>query len=369
MVGELILGLSLVSDPGRAVAQQTFTITVLVKDAAANPPSPITNASFNFPIVSQFNPGSYLISVNPSQIQNPYSFYINCSAPGFQPQSVLWQSPPTPPSVQCNMSASSAAGGGSNIEQAPVLNVSLSGNTVTATATIPQPPSVNYALLIVWGDNGTNSQTMAYNNPSGTETHTYANPGVYEIQAFTEYGSTDAASFITGVNIVQGAFAIKTSDGKHYLTAVNGGGLGEPSGVALNTNAQTASTWETLKIIILSGGPFFDSPNTTFALQTSGGDYVTAVNGGGVGGPNNASSPIHTDATSVGAWEKFTFNGSIVSGPSGPYLSPVTIQAPSGNYLTAVNGGGVGGPNNVPIHTDATTAGSWETFSVVPAGS
>jgi hypothetical protein len=27
-------------------------------------------------------------------------------------------------------------------------------------------------------------------------------------------------------------------------------------------------------------------------------------------------------------------------------------------------GGGFGGPNNVPIHTDATNLGPWETFSL-----
>lgn len=47
----------------------------------------------------------------------------------------------------------------------------------------------------------------------------------------------------------------------------------------------------------------------------------------------------------------------------------VTIQTINGNYLTAVNGGGVGGPNTGPlsaaIHTDATSIGPWETFTCV----
>lgn len=100
--------------------------------------------------------------------------------------------------------------------------------------------------------------------------------------------------------------------------------------------------------------------NTTFALRTAGGDYVTAVNNGGVGGPNNDSSPIHTDATEIGDWETFAFN---VNNNISPRT--VTIQTWNGNYLTAVNGGGVGGANNVPVHTNAKQIGPWETFSVL----
>lgn len=40
------------------------------------------------------------------------------------------------------------------------------------------------------------------------------------------------------------------------------------------------------------------------AIRTSGGNYVTAVNGGGMGEAAN-QLPIHTDATSVGGWERF----------------------------------------------------------------
>jgi len=39
------------------------------------------------------------------------------------------------------------------------------------------------------------------------------------------------------------------------------------------------------------------------------------------------------------------------------------------NMLTAVNGGGLGGPNSGPgavaLHTDATGAGPWETFKLI----
>jgi hypothetical protein len=45
---------------------------------------------------------------------------------------------------------------------------------------------------------------------------------------------------------------------------------------------------------------WLDSAYTKFALQTIRGNYVTAVNGGGVGGANT------TDAVRHGAWETFT---------------------------------------------------------------
>src|ERR1700733_8743691 len=87
-------------------------------------------------------------------------------------------------------------------------------------------------------------------------------------------------------------------DGLHVLTAVNGGGLGDSSddGVALFTNATTASTQETFKLILQADSPAIGS-GMRFALQTSDGkNYLTAINGGGVGGANDATCPIHTDA-------------------------------------------------------------------------
>jgi hypothetical protein len=35
---------------------------------------------------------------------------------------------------------------------------------------------------------------------------------------------------------------------------------------------------------------------------------VTAVNGSGIGGPNNNTAIIHTDATQIGPWEIFAFD-------------------------------------------------------------
>jgi hypothetical protein len=94
-----------------------------------------------------------------------------------------------------------------------------------------------------------------------------------------------------------------------------------------------------------------------FALQTSTGNYVTAINAGGVGGPNDATCPIHTDATIAGAWEGFILQvDDSVNPPT------VAIRTQTGNFVTAVNGGGVNGGYAQPIHTDATSVGTWEQF-------
>ena len=119
-----------------------------------------------------------------------------------------------------------------------------------------------------------------------------------------------------------------------------------------HTDATATGPWERFSV------EWIDAAQTQFALKTVNGRYVTAVNGGGMGGPNDATCPIHTDATWVGAWEALTWNYD-----SG--TKTVTIRTPNGCYLTAVNGGGFGGPNTTPIHTDATARGPWETFKLV----
>jgi hypothetical protein len=154
--------------------------------------------------------------------------------------------------------------------------------------------------------------------------------------------------------------ALQTYNGD-YVTAVNGGtkekqtncGSGQ---VALHENARSIGLWERFKEI--------PEGNNTYAFQTSNGeDYITAVNGGGMGAPNRGRniSLLHTNATSVGPWEKF-----FIVSLTYPY---VAIETPDQkHYVTAVNGGGCGvyNKNDVPFHTDATTVGSWEKFTLIP---
>lgn len=161
---------------------------------------------------------------------------------------------------------------------------------------------------------------------------------------------------------------IQTSDGIHSFYAVNNGGLGgppffpgQPGAAALNTNRTQAQAWEIFTLVQLA--------NQRFRLQTSGGDWVTAVNGGGIGGPNDNTSPIHTNA---GASEVGLATIFIIT-PVGSTPDDVTIQTCDGHFVTANDGGGFFGPDQgaglIPIHTDAPTsraAGPWETFTLVP---
>jgi hypothetical protein len=147
---------------------------------------------------------------------------------------------------------------------------------------------------------------------------------------------------------------IQTQNG-YFLAAMQNGGIGGPDSgngaTALHTDATQASTWESFTLVIID--------DTHFALKTANGHYVTAVNGGGIGSTPGPQQPIVTNATAPGGSEA-TFR--INRTP----LGTVIIATSSGHFLTAVNAGGFGGPNNTPIHTDATVLGPWETFTWVP---
>lgn len=151
---------------------------------------------------------------------------------------------------------------------------------------------------------------------------------------------------------------LKTVDG-HFLGAVNSGGL-NTSGI-VHTDATTLGAWETFWV------QWLDDAHTKLALKTETGNYMTATNGGGIGKPwgwiNDA--PLHTDANSAGAWEAFTLNVNSNSGSAN--LQAATLQTPDGHYVSPVNGGGIGenGRNTEPIHMDATSIGPDEQFSLV----
>jgi hypothetical protein len=72
-----------------------------------------------------------------------------------------------------------------------------------------------------------------------------------------------------------------------------------------------------------------------------------------VDGGGRITDVIHSDATQLQAWEKFT----LYSLGGGVY----DIQTIDGHYLTAVGGGG---RITDTIHSDATTVGAWEKFTV-----
>jgi hypothetical protein len=151
------------------------------------------------------------------------------------------------------------------------------------------------------------------------------------------------------IGVLTGAIRTQTN---HFFTATNNGGLGAGQNVAIRTDAQTVGQNEKFRLMLL------DNTIGHFALQTRDGRYVTAVNNGGIGGPNNTTSPIHTDATAQGPWETMIFERQ----PDGLYA----IKTSTGYYWTATNGGGWGeGANRFPVHTDARNIGPWETFTFV----
>jgi hypothetical protein len=90
-------------------------------------------------------------------------------------------------------------------------------------------------------------------------------------------------------------------------------------------------------------------------IRTYSGNYVTAVGGGG-----RETDTLHTDATRIGSWERFALV------PAGDGY--VAIQTVDGHYLTAMGAGGwsTDSPSNPAFHTDATRIQAWEKFRLVP---
>ncbi|WP_214327391.1 fascin domain-containing protein [Nonomuraea sediminis] len=96
---------------------------------------------------------------------------------------------------------------------------------------------------------------------------------------------------------------------------------------------------------------------TTCAIQTRNtGNYLTAVGGGG-----RTTDVIHTDATRVGSWERFML---IDSGDGSPNIHYGFLTT-NGHYLTVVGGGG---RITDVIHSDAIRLQAWEKLSAVSLG-
>jgi hypothetical protein len=106
----------------------------------------------------------------------------------------------------------------------------------------------------------------------------------------------------------------------------------------------------------LSATPAALSPLTCTIRTNNTGNYLTAVGGGG-----RTTDVLHTDAIRADAWEQFTF----VDAGDGGSVIHYGIRTITGNYLTAVGGGG----RNVDvIHSDATHLQAWEQFTLIALG-
>lgn len=146
---------------------------------------------------------------------------------------------------------------------------------------------------------------------------------------------------------VLGEFAIRTTKG-YYLTAVNGGGrTADPT---IITATRAPGPWERFKIAISNPGQVYDK-----AFQTINGNFVTVVGGGG-----RVSDVLHSDATQVNDWERFHLTELTLNYPS--FYGFQTIK---GNFVTAV---GAGGKYDNAIHTDAKAINDWERFRIVKCG-
>lgn len=146
---------------------------------------------------------------------------------------------------------------------------------------------------------------------------------------------------------------IRTFDGVNYITAVNGGGLGNGANVPISTYATSIGDYEQFTI------QWQDENHSSFAIVTPDGKYVGAVGGGGkAAGADTNAYPLVTNSTTMGTDELFFFQAL----DNGKYA----IKTSKGNYWSATNGGGWGEPTNeYPIHTDAGRRGGWETFTLV----
>ena len=132
--------------------------------------------------------------------------------------------------------------------------------------------------------------------------------------------------------------SIKTGNGR-YVTAVGGGGRVNN---VLHTDATQVQAWEKFTLVDLGLG----TPNITYGIKTKTGHFLTAVGGGG-----RITDVIHSNATQALGWEQFQ----LISVGGGEFA----IQTLNGRYLTAT---GAGGQVNDAIHSDATQIQAWEKF-------
>lgn len=147
------------------------------------------------------------------------------------------------------------------------------------------------------------------------------------------------------ISALPGNVAIQTFGG-NYLTAVGGGGRITD---VFHTNATAIGSWEMYRLFLVLGG----GVPPKFAIQTASSNYITAVGGGG-----RSSDVLHTDAKQVQSWETFSFG-------LDQHGWRHAIQTVNGHYLTAV---GAGGKTADAIHTDAVKADNWESFYIWKCG-
>jgi hypothetical protein len=139
------------------------------------------------------------------------------------------------------------------------------------------------------------------------------------------------------------------------LVAVDDGGIGSPShgpgATALRTDATSPDDSEVFKVIIKG--------KKHVALQTEDGHYVSAVNGGGIGPHRTAALPLPIFTNGKFALPGTVFH-MILLGDGKVRLATPDLK----HYVSATNGGGVHSRGDT-MRTDAKSIGTNERFELV----
>jgi hypothetical protein len=188
--------------------------------------------------------------------------------------------------------------------------------------------------------------------------------------AQTVIETTGGAVETTGFQLLPGKFAFETFLTETFVTAVGGGGRTMD---VIHTNATKPLAWETFQLWVDLHTLIHTTENpdgfVTYAIQTETGNYLTAVDGGGL-----TTDVLHTDAKQPLAWEKFGLIPQTPPFSIYPENYTLTKDSPwyyaiateQGNYLTALGGGGHA--TEPSMHSDATQVKSWELFRLICAG-
>ena len=167
----------------------------------------------------------------------------------------------------------------------------------------------------------------------------------------------DALFRLIGPNAVPGGNQDGTTTigtfNDHFLTALGGGGK---TSNAFHTDATAAGSWE--KFWVLKSGDV--GSGFRYAIMASGTrSFLIASGEGGIGPPTKGLAPA------IFAYHYLDESGyfTLIRLDEGSYA----LQTRNGvNYVTAVGGGGIARGDN--LHTDATRIGAWEKFKIVDQG-
>jgi hypothetical protein len=158
--------------------------------------------------------------------------------------------------------------------------------------------------------------------------------------------------FVMPAPIGGGAFTIQTSNG-NFVTAVGGG---QRRTDVLHTDAMRASTWESFYVSKCGdlGSGF------SYGIRSNGsGSFLSAAGGGG-----QTHGAITANSGALTGLGRFT----LVQEPDGLYALRTTNGV---NFVTAVNGGGLVQGSATPdiLQTDRPQVQAWEKFRIVDDGS